>query len=203
MALVGGRGAPSTHVLERHQSPITLRDQNKPTALVLVTPPMARFIRDLLNSRVVPADAKAHLTAQVVEGHETLGKDKGHQAIDWLKKQPYVTKTVQAPAERPTFNVPDGRYALDSISGKNEIVFYRVTKNRGFYNVSMQISDNWVKVDWTKAQSVLRRIENAGWKDAMLRYGRELEHCGHCGKALTDDESRARGIGPVCLAKYF
>lgn len=207
--LVGGRGKPSTHVLERHQTPITLRDFNKPRTPVappsepLVTAPMAKFIRGLLDSRAVSDDLKARWSAQVVEGHETLSKEKGHKAIDWLKKQPYAPKVVPTPVERPTFEVPDGRYALDSISGKNEIVFYRVTKNRGYWNVDLQVSDNWVRVNWDKAQSVLSRIEKDGWKEAMARYGKELEFCGHCGKPLTDDESRARGIGPVCFAKYF
>lgn len=36
---------------------------------------------------------------------------------------------------------------------------------------------------------------------AMTRYGKELGHCGHCGRQLTDVMSRARGIGPVCINK--
>jgi len=37
--------------------------------------------------------------------------------------------------------------------------------------------------------------------DALARYGRELGLCGICGRELTDEESRAIGIGPVCRAK--
>lgn len=36
---------------------------------------------------------------------------------------------------------------------------------------------------------------------AMATYGREIGSCGACGRELTNDESRARGIGPDCLAK--
>jgi hypothetical protein len=36
---------------------------------------------------------------------------------------------------------------------------------------------------------------------ALARYGQELEQCGICGKTLTDEDSRARGIGPVCMDK--
>lgn len=206
MTLVGGPGKPSTHVMDRHQSPITLRDFNKPRTPVVSSEPRASekqssFILDLLASRVVPDAASARLSAEIKTGN--LTKVKAHKSIEWLLRQAKVAVPVTSSVAHPQYDVPDGRYAIDSISGKNEIVFYRVTKNRNFYNVNMQISDNWVKVDWTKAQSVLRRIENAGWKDAMLRYGQELEQCGHCGKPLTDDESRARGVGPVCLAKYF
>lgn len=34
--------------------------------------------------------------------------------------------------------------------------------------------------------------------ESMARYGRELGHCGWCGKTLTDATSRSIGIGPVC-----
>lgn len=33
---------------------------------------------------------------------------------------------------------------------------------------------------------------------ARARYGREIGSCGVCGRALTNGESRALGIGPVC-----
>lgn len=36
---------------------------------------------------------------------------------------------------------------------------------------------------------------------AVARYGLELGECGVCGKALTNEESRATGIGPVCAAR--
>jgi hypothetical protein len=36
---------------------------------------------------------------------------------------------------------------------------------------------------------------------AVVRYGIELGVCGVCGKALTNQESREQGIGPVCRAK--
>jgi uncharacterized protein DUF6011 len=35
----------------------------------------------------------------------------------------------------------------------------------------------------------------------MVRYGQELGECGHCGRTLTDEASRAAGIGPVCASK--
>jgi len=46
--------------------------------------------------------------------------------------------------------------------------------------------------------SVAEKIIRTGPKDALLRFGQELGHCGHCGRELTNDESRAFGIGPTC-----
>ena len=37
--------------------------------------------------------------------------------------------------------------------------------------------------------------------DALARYGQELGICGICGRELTDEVSRATGIGPVCRNK--
>ena len=34
--------------------------------------------------------------------------------------------------------------------------------------------------------------------NALADYGKVLNKCGHCGRSLTDPESRARGIGPDC-----
>lgn len=45
--------------------------------------------------------------------------------------------------------------------------------------------------------TLLRKII-ADPQGAMRRYGLELGRCGHCGLELTNEESRAYGIGPVC-----
>jgi hypothetical protein len=36
---------------------------------------------------------------------------------------------------------------------------------------------------------------------AMQRYGQEIGACGRCGLTLTNDTSRALGLGPECAAK--
>jgi hypothetical protein len=41
----------------------------------------------------------------------------------------------------------------------------------------------------------------ADWKAAAILYGKELGICGVCSSPLTNDESRAKGIGPVCESK--
>jgi len=45
-------------------------------------------------------------------------------------------------------------------------------------------------------EAVLAGIAND--PDALARFGQELGICGNCGRDLTDEESRALGIGPVC-----
>lgn len=56
-----------------------------------------------------------------------------------------------------------------------------------------------VSIDWVeRALAALATVDQA---EAMALYGRELKHCGLCGRTLTNDASRAIGIGPECAAK--
>lgn len=48
--------------------------------------------------------------------------------------------------------------------------------------------------------SIANKIIETGAKDALLRFGQELGSCGHCGRDLTNQESRSFGIGPTCRA---
>lgn len=205
--LVGGRGKPSTHVLDRHETPITLRNFDKPRTPVAPSEPRASekqssFILDLLASRVVPDAASARLSAEIKTGN--LTKVKAHKSIEWLLRQPKVATPVMSPVTRPQLIVADGRYAIDPVEkdGKNKTVFYRVKNNRGYVNVSRYSSDSEIPIRGTEARSVLERILLAGTQQALLRFGREIHRCGHCGRQLTDDESRAAGIGPICASKF-
>jgi hypothetical protein len=50
--------------------------------------------------------------------------------------------------------------------------------------------------------TIARRIKNAGPRDAMLKFGELLQKCGDCGRDLTNEESRALRVGPVCRARH-
>jgi hypothetical protein len=101
--------------------------------------------------------------------------------------------------------IPRGRYALDTTGDDhfaNDTTFFRVwVGDRGGWAVNVQASDDWHPVTgWPKRIAVLKAIA-ADPLDALQRYGRELGKCGVCGRTLTNDESRALGIGPVCRTK--
>jgi hypothetical protein len=40
-----------------------------------------------------------------------------------------------------------------------------------------------------------------GKREAAIRYGKELGRCGICNRTLTNNDSIALGIGPVCAEK--
>jgi len=100
--------------------------------------------------------------------------------------------------------VPAGCYAIDTVSDDavNSVMFVKVWVGRtGFVKVYQQVGSDGVELPWRLVQSVLARIAANGVQAAMVRYGRELGICGHCGRPLTNDASRAAGIGPVCASK--
>lgn len=108
----------------------------------------------------------------------------------------------QAPQTPP--KVPAGRYAIES---DGSLKFYVVdhgregTKWEGYVFVSVQASDERYPI---RNRSERERILSAIAADpagASIRYGVEIGCCGVCGRTLTDEDSRAAGIGPVCAEK--
>lgn len=104
--------------------------------------------------------------------------------------------------------LPSGRYAVLGLDDDEpyRVRFFKVDnvtegKWSGYTFVKEQASDEFHPV---KSKERRERILNAILKDpetAMLLYGQELGKCGHCGRTLTDEDSRARGIGPICAGK--
>lgn len=107
-------------------------------------------------------------------------------------------KSTTPPTATP--DVEAGRYAVETEEG--HLAFYRVdrpTEGRwaGYTFLKVQASDELHPIKGAAAKAILTKIA-VDPKGAMLRYGLELGHCGHCGRTLTDETSRAAGIGPVC-----
>ena len=95
--------------------------------------------------------------------------------------------------------VPAGRYAVD-VDGK--LGFFKVdrpTEGRwqGYTFVTQQVSDAEYPVRGGRKNLVLAAVA-ASPQAASVRYGREIGKCGVCGRTLTNEESRAAGIGPIC-----
>lgn len=96
--------------------------------------------------------------------------------------------------------VQAGRYAIPDMHGV--LKFYQIDaptgKWAGWLFVKVQASDDFYPVkDPAHRERVFREIS----KDplgALQKYGQQIGRCGHCGRTLTDETSRAVGIGPVC-----
>lgn len=167
------------------------------------------FLRSLLAERqgVEAAEAvRATLNGQREAGE--LTRKAVSSAIDTLLK---IRKPApaQGPSEGRTAapandlpEVDEGRYAI-RVDGV--VKFYRVdrpTEGRwaGFTFVKVQASDDLYPIRGAARRPILETIA-ADPQAASVLYGHELGECGVCGRTLTDEDSRARGIGPVCAAK--
>lgn len=98
--------------------------------------------------------------------------------------------------------VADGRYAVEDEDGT--LKFYKLKNGRkaGYVFLDVQASDDWFAIrNPRRIDAVLAAIVEAGELNAARRYGIELGKCSRCGRTLTDETSRAYGIGPDCRAK--
>lgn len=98
-------------------------------------------------------------------------------------------------------------FAVDTEDGAlNKIAFWRIVPGRsgdGRFFLRQVIGGQGavrVRMGVEAMLGVARKIIAADPKAAMMRYGQELGECGHCYRTLTNDESRALGIGPRCRA---
>jgi hypothetical protein len=98
--------------------------------------------------------------------------------------------------------------AVRSATGNNDLDFYKVqtsqtTKSPYVLRVIGGHADQRLSLEQSvKALQQILSEGHDGVRAAAVRYGQELEFCGCCGRHLTDETSRAAGIGPDCAAKY-
>lgn len=95
--------------------------------------------------------------------------------------------------------VPTGRYAVATDAG--HYAFYRVWKGDRATLVFLQVSDDEQRLNRPAAAAILAKIAAVGVLEASKTYGREIGVCGVCNRTLTNPESIANGIGPICAAR--
>jgi hypothetical protein len=167
------------------------------------------YVKDLLDERELPLQNST--LSELKERAEELNNRAASKWIETLKALP-----KKHAAQRPTgststikSDVPEGRYAVTGEDGTTD--FYKVDrptegKWAGYIFVKLGLGGphgdpRWERIPLRNVQTILNKIAADGPKEAMLRYGKELGHCGHCGRTLTNPESIEAGIGPVCRGK--
>jgi len=105
-------------------------------------------------------------------------------------------------------DIPAGHYATASPTGHNDLDFWRVDRPTegqwaGYTFIKRVIGgrpDVPVKVVSAK-KAALDAIRAAGPASASQLYGQQLGRCYRCNRHLTDETSRALGIGPDCRSQ--
>jgi len=103
--------------------------------------------------------------------------------------------------------IPKGHYATVSASGRNDFDFWRVDRPEQGAYAGRTFVKRIVggKPDLNVSRDMkfraLEAIMSEGIELTAKRYGVELGHCYRCNRTLTDETSRALGIGPECRSK--
>lgn len=96
--------------------------------------------------------------------------------------------------------VADGRYAVEH---EGVLKFFKLKNGRkaGYVFLDVQASDDWYPIRHPHRIDEILALISADELTAARRYGQELGKCSRCGRTLTDETSRAYGIGPDCRSK--
>jgi hypothetical protein len=89
--------------------------------------------------------------------------------------------------------------------GEPVLRFFHVdtpTEGRCMGQVKVQAGDDLHPIRGDYAARVLAAIAK-DYLAAAIRYGHELGICGRCGRTLTNADSRAAGLGPICVSKEW
>lgn len=159
------------------------------------------FIQKLCAERGLSEEQEAFIATRLGD----LNRGQAHKVIETMKALPVKASHAARQMERRGLvpEVPAGRYALIE---DGAVKFFRVDRPtegrwKGYTFVKAQASDDLYPVkDPVRRNAILAAIKT-DIQGSLRLYGQQLGHCGVCGKALTDEYSRAYGIGPVCRSK--
>lgn len=129
------------------------------------------------------------------------GEFDGAAADDAIRNLRDLVDGIDFMARQARDTIPSGRYAVRTGNAPDApYAFYRVWKGDRATLVFLQISDDQQRLSRPAANGVLRKI-GFDVKEAACAYGREIGVCGVCNRTLTDPDSIALGIGPVCATR--
>lgn len=159
------------------------------------------FLRSLVEERELTDEHRAQMLARI----ETNDVSKS-RASDWIGRlmEKPKSRTRSAPTDLP--DVPAGRYAVTGDDGETD--FYKVDRPtrgdwKGHTFVKLITGPDERNMSKAVARTILERIIEDGPAAAAIRYGREIKHCSVCNIRLTNNLSRALGIGPVCGGRFY
>jgi hypothetical protein len=185
----------------------TRRAGHPVTVVPQATDRQLNYITSLFDERDFSDEPRPKFAARLAflrdneSAREKLTIAEASNLIDYLDCQSFLAPFDPA---AQSDEVPAGRYAYTGIDGYT--VFVKVDRPEGRWSgytfVSQQLSDDFETVPRKFRVAALAAITKQGVKESAIRYGHELGVCAVCGRTLTNEASRAAGIGPKCAAGY-
>ena len=105
--------------------------------------------------------------------------------------------------KRPKLRIADIQFSLAPATGRNAGCIYVVRANDDTYLGKITQDDKFITSrDCTAADSETVARVAADPAAAATAHGHEFGNCSCCGRELTNPESVARGIGPICAERW-
>jgi hypothetical protein len=147
----------------------------------------------------LPGGCPLHLADGEAEGavHEAVVEGKH----TWAS----VTALLQA--RKPGF------FAVPSVTGSNDLTFFALKVNQGrmdrskkgqkyFAHIVGGHDEDAMRVTPEFVVKCLAAVDAIGEEAAGMAYAEHFVQCFRCGRQLTDEASRARGLGAECATKF-
>lgn len=158
--------------------------------LALATEPQVNYLEGLRDGKDLSSLTPEQIAWLRDVDFSKIPKTRASDVISQLKALPWMPRDA---AHTP--DVPNGRYAIPKEDGT--LMFYSIKQGNTVTFVDVWASDaRWPVKSSEERNRILTAIKND--PDAGPRFGREIGRCYVCGRTLTDETSRALGIGPVC-----
>lgn len=160
------------------------------------------YVEGLQRERTLPSEYVVKTEREI----RLMEKDEVSRLIGELKVLPYKVPNGNG---QPNYDMPSGRYALQATPGSDLWMFFQVDKPvrgrwKGYTFIKRLVGapGDYKKIDMPASDrgQILGRIQ-ANIERAMTDYGLQSGVCGRCSSPLTDPQSLARGIGPICIGK--
>jgi Family of unknown function (DUF6011) len=213
-----------------HPQQMPPRANPRATAPMPASDKQVRFLRDMIDGKDLLASPKFFDAVQAMDHGEFeaykerlkvqigfLDKDRASAWIEKLVELPWLRGTESGKvAAAPLPDLPEGHYAIEwgdrtgsSVFDQKHIggvKFYHIDRPTsgkwdGYVFLSEQSGDNRIPIKRQHLKKLIMEEIALDPKAATLLFGHKLGICGVCNRSLTDADSRAAGIGPVCAKK--
>jgi len=151
------------------------------------------YLRALADERDFREEDRARLLSRLDAG---LDKSLASESIDWLLRRP--RRVEQKAPSAPATPAEEGFYYLDGCVYKVQNAVHGSGNN--YAKVLGHVSGRW---SYAPGMVMKLREEHRMTMEQAREFGRLYGVCARCGRTLTDEESIAAGIGPVCAGKGF
>ena len=160
------------------------------TTVAPATDSQYTYITDLLRKHTVPADFLGRANEAI--RLRTLDRALASKTIDWLRRQPQVTRKAASAND-----VPEGFHIAGGEVYKVQVAVHG--SGRKYAKVLDRETQTFVVAS---GAIQLLSADTAMTLEDAAKYGRTYNICARCGRTLTDEDSIERGVGPVCASKF-